>query len=169
MKVILLSRCWLEFIIHLLIEIIVGFEKTFTSVDEEDGSVELCVLVFNESFILPPDTDFNLILVSVPNTAGMYEVMYGISDNFYSSLLDSTTDFKEINYSKSPLDRFTSDSSTHKQCFNVTIINDEIPEDIEHFTLSLILAGADPTYAVVVTPNVSVVEIYDNDCKFHLL
>ena len=88
------------------------------------------------------------------------------SDNFHSSLLD-TTDF-EINSSNSPLRRFTSDPSTHRQCFNITIIEDKIIEDIENFTLNLVLTGGS-TYIVVVTPNISVMEIYDNGCKYHLL
>ena len=63
-----------------------------------------------------------------------------------------------------PLVPFTSDPSTHRQCFNVTIIDDEVLEDTESFTLSLTLAEGS-TVPVVVSPNVSEVEIIDQDSK----
>ena len=59
---------------------------------------------------------------------------------------------------------FTSDPSTHRQCFNVTIIDDEALEDTERFNLDLTLAGGS-TVPVVVDPTVSEVEIIDIDCK----
>ena len=59
---------------------------------------------------------------------------------------------------------FTSDPSTHRQCFNVTIIDDQVLEDTEGFSLSVTLAG-DSSVPVVVRPDVSEVEIVDQDCK----
>ena len=61
---------------------------------------------------------------------------------------------------------FTSDPSTHKQCFNVTIINDGALEDTEIFSLNLTLVGS--TVPVVVDPDTSVVEITDRDRKHFL-
>ena len=63
---------------------------------------------------------------------------------------------------------FTSDPSTHRQCFNVTIIDDEALEDTENFSLNLTLAGGS-TVPVVVSPDVSTVEIIDNDGKISTL
>ena len=57
---------------------------------------------------------------------------------------------------------FTSDPSTHRQCFNVTINDDETLESTENFNVSLTLAEGS-TVAVVVSPDISVVEINDND------
>ena len=57
---------------------------------------------------------------------------------------------------------FTSDASTHRQCFNVTIIDDEALEDTERFNLSLTLADG-ANVPVVVDPDVSEVEIIDKD------
>ena len=57
---------------------------------------------------------------------------------------------------------FTSDPSTHRQCFNVSITDDEFLEDTERFSLRLTLAGV-PTVPVLVRPDVSEVEILDND------
>ena len=58
---------------------------------------------------------------------------------------------------------FTSDPSTHRQCFNVNITDDLILEDTERFSLTLTLA--DSNVPVVVIPDVSEVEIIDDDGK----
>ena len=59
---------------------------------------------------------------------------------------------------------FTSDPSTHRQCFNVTIIEDGTLEDVEIFSLNLTLVGGS-TVPVVVDPDTSIVEIIDRDRK----
>ena len=53
--------------------IVVGFERIFTSVVEDDGSFELCVSILTDSALLPTHTvvNFTLDLLSVPGTAGM--------------------------------------------------------------------------------------------------
>ena len=58
---------------------------------------------------------------------------------------------------------FTSDPSTHRQCFNVTITDDLVLEDTERFSLTLTLT--DGNVPVVVDPDVSEVEIVDDDSK----
>ena len=85
-----------------------------------------------------------------------------------SSLIADSTDFVEISSSNNPLVRFTSDPSTHRQCFNVSIIDDEIIEDTESFALNLTLAGGS-TNAVVIAPHISVVEITDEDSEHHII
>ena len=75
-------------------------------------------------------------------------------------------DYIEILTSNNPLMPFTSDPSTHRQCFNVTIIEDGALEDIEIFSLNLTLVGS--TVPVVVDPDTSVVEIIDRDRKHFL-
>lgn len=76
-------------------------------------------------------------------------------------------DYTEITDSNNPLVPFTSDPSTHRQCFDVTIIDDGLLEDTERFNLSLTIAG-NSTVPVVVDPAFSEVEIIDEDCKSHL-
>ena len=71
------------------------------------------------------------------------------------------TDYVEITVSNNPLVPFTSDPSTHRQCFNVTIIDDEVLEDAERFNLSLTLDGS--SVPLRVNPDVSEVEIVDRD------
>ena len=80
------------------------------------------------------------------------------------SLVLDSADFVEITSLNNPLSPFISDPATHRQCFNVTIINDEALEATERFTLNLTLAGGS-TVPVVVDPDVSEVEITDQDGK----
>ena len=52
--------------------------------------------------------------------------------------------------------------------FNVTIVNDNIPEDTEMFHVSLILDPADQDRLgnrVIVSPDVATITIQDNDGK----
>ena len=60
---------------------------------------------------------------------------------------------------------FTSDPSTHRQCFNVNITDDLALEDTERFSLTLTLADGS-NVPVVVDPDVSEVEIIDDDGLF---
>ena len=74
-------------------------------------------------------------------------------------------DYTQITASNNPLVPFISDSATHRQCFNVTIIDDGVLEDTETFSLNLTLVEGS-TIPVVVDPDTSVVEITDMDCKY---
>ena len=56
---------------------------------------------------------------------------------------------------------FTSDPSTHRQCFGVNITDDKALEETETFSLNLGLAGGN--IPVTVSPGNSEVEILDND------
>ena len=59
---------------------------------------------------------------------------------------------------------FTSDPSTHRQCFNVTIISDGALEDTERFSLKLTLSESSTRRLnVLINPNSSLVEIIDTD------
>ena len=77
------------------------------------------------------------------------------------TFIDGTADYLEFTPSNNPLVAFTSDPSTHRQCFNVNITDDLILEDTERFSLTLTLA--DGNVPVVVDPDVSEVEIIDDD------
>ena len=57
---------------HPHLVVLVGFERIFTSVDEDIGSFELCVRIFTEAAFLPThvDIDFSLDLITVSGTAG---------------------------------------------------------------------------------------------------
>ena len=82
-----------------------------------------------------------------------------------SSSLPDIADFLEINASNNPLVPFTSDPSTHRQCFNVTIVDDRVLEDTEKFNLTLSLSEGSANFPVLVMPDSSEVEIQDGDCK----
>ena len=74
------------------------------------------------------------------------------------------SDYDEFTSSTNPLMAFTSDPSTHRQCFNVSIVDDRALEDTEKFSLSLSLAGGF-TVPVIIVPDSSEVEIKDDDCE----
>ncbi len=59
---------------------------------------------------------------------------------------------------------FTSDPSTHRRCFDISITDDAALEDTEKFNLNLSLAK-EPTFPVLIVPDSSEVEIRDQDCK----
>ena len=73
-------------------------------------------------------------------------------------------DYVEILMSNNLLRPFTEDPTTHRQCFNVTITDDGVLEATETFSLNLTLVEGS-TVPVVVDPDMSVVEITDEDCK----
>ena len=51
--------------------------------------------------------------------------------------------------------------------FNVSIVNDSIPEDSEMFRATLTLEGADQAELVTVSPDVATVTIQDNDGRYY--
>ena len=55
--------------------------------------------------------------------------------------------------------------STNEQCFDVPIIDDDIPEDTENFMLSfdLLIDAEEQSPLAIVTPRMLEVEITDND------
>ena len=78
-----------------------------------------------------------------------------------------TSDFGQITDSNNPLVAFTSDPSTHRQCFEVDITDDAVLEDTEGFSLNLSLAE-EPTFPVLIVPDSSQVEIEDQNGKSKL-
>ena len=51
--------------------ILVGFERNFTTVDEDIGSFRLCVMIFTNISFLPTSFEFFLSLGTMPDTAGI--------------------------------------------------------------------------------------------------
>ena len=80
-----------------------------------------------------------------------------------TSFNSDRTDYDEFTSSNNPLVTFTSDPSTHRQCFEVNITNDRAVESTEGFNLSLALVDGS-NIPVSVNPDTSEVEITDNDC-----
>ena len=83
-------------------------------------------------------------------------------NNSQNHALDEA-DFVEITSSNNPLVAFTSDPSTHRQCFNVTITDDEVLEDTQRFSLKLTLNDRSERLNVLINPDISLVEITDSD------
>ena len=91
-----------------------------------------------------------------------------IISNQSTSLYVDADDYEEITTSNDPLLSFTEDPSTHQQCFNVTITDDEFLEDTERFSLVLSLAEGS-TVPVEIMPPTSEVEITDDDCMIIII
>ena len=149
--------------------ILVGFDDTLTTVDEDSGSFRLCVRIFTDPAFLPThiSPNFSLNLVSIPGTASIYKCT--ITNIFRTSLIffffySDENDYGEFTSSNNPLVAFTSDPSTHRQCFEVNITDDGVLEDTERFNLLLTLADGS-NVPVLVDPDVSEVEIIDVDSK----
>ena len=58
-------------------------------------------------------------------------------------------------------------NGTQTQCFNITIIDDNLNEQNESFILMVTLF--DDTQPIIISPNVSIIAIVDNDSKSHTL
>ena len=56
-------------------------------------------------------------------------------------------------------------NSVRQFSFNVSIVNDNIPEDAEMFNVSLTFDIADQGNRIIVSPNIAMVTIKDNDGK----
>ena len=88
-----------------------------------------------------------------------------MTSKLFHLLVSDSSDYNEFTPFNNPLVAFTSDPSTHRQCFNVTITDDLVLEDTERFSLTLTLADGS-NVPVVVDPDVSEVEIIDDDGLF---
>ena len=75
-------------------------------------------------------------------------------------------DYAPIDWFNSPLLEPFNDG-TRSQCFHVTIIDDDLFELTESFTLMVTLVN--DTQPVRISPNVATIEIVDNDGKSHLV
>ena len=51
---------------------VVGLQRTFYSVDEDDGSVEVCLSVTRPSIGCPVTYPFDVLLITVADTAGKH-------------------------------------------------------------------------------------------------
>ena len=146
--------------------ILVGFETDLLSVNESAGSVELCVRIFTNPTLFPNHTEINFFLDLISTTGSASKALLFWLHGFFIciDLLTHTDslDFGQITDSNNPLVAFTSDPSTHRQCFEVDITDDLILEDTENFFLNLTLS-ANYTIPVVVFPDSAQVNIIDDD------
>ena len=62
----------------------------------------------------------------------------------------------------------SSNSTPRRNCFMIDIIDDEVVESVESFTLVLDLEPFQVQSAVLVQPNVTVISIIDDDSKYAL-
>ena len=151
---------------QLSLAIIIGFANTIYTVDEMIGMFEVTVQVFSppDNQVLPATVD--LVIQTVSGSASKYTklvYMYNNSIDIVYSLVGGS-DYQEIfAVDLNPFLIF--DNNARQQTFNVAITNDSFFEmDVEDFSLELRFNPfAAPPSNVQFRPNVSVVEILDDD------
>ena len=142
----------------------VGFENTSLEVSEGAGKVEICVKINQLSVALTGIQHFNLTVKTLAGTAGkLYSSisMTAIACMVltFSLVSSDLQDFLPINQT---LEGFS--NSTRRQCFNVTITDDDVREDAETFTLTLEKPRS--LLMVLIHPGTITVTIKDDDdCK----
>ena len=143
----------------------VGYEKMFLNISENAGKVEICVNISQPSNAPIEIQPFNLTVKTNTSagTAGQhkYESCVDISRiNHAFALSSDLQDFQPINQS---LNGFF--NSTRRQCFNVTITDDDVREDAETFTVTLEKPSNGSLPKILICPAMVTVTILDNDGK----
>lgn len=95
-----------------------------------------------------------------------------LPNKYYCNVISAYFHFCTVSTSGNPTDYVTITTNpltpfgnnTREQTVNVTITDDEQFELTESFSLTLALRAGGPQN-VVITPNVTVINILDNDCK----
>ena len=159
-------REWIE-IVFFAMQFLLLDLRLFPPVSMKMWTPMSCVFV---SSLMPPSFQYTLTLVSPLILSQclaqqVYLLLLLILANIWSHhnvTYSDSSDYDEFTSFNNPLVAFTSDPSTHRQCFNVTIIDDDAVEISERFNLSLNLAGGF-NIPVIVDPDTSEVEIIDND------
>ena len=75
-------------------------------------------------------------------------------------------DFTSVGFVNEPFRGRPFNTDNRRQCFNVTIVNDDDAENAEDFTLTI--RNAVPSASVNVTPDVATVTILDRDREWDL-
>ena len=156
------------------IGVVLGFEQTIFTIDEEDGFVELCVNVTEP----PPSiaiVNISLIAHTQDGTAGttvelIHQDFVALLLQLLVTVLHYTCTVISFSYPVSPGDYvavnepfrgYSFNTDNRRQCFNVTIENDDIPEDAESFTITI--RHSVPSPLVIVAPVVATITILDSD------
>ena len=129
--------------------------------------LECCKLKFKFSALLTTNLYQQLLIFSfsqcLDQQVSARTELYSVSQSVYvvNSLVGGE-DYGEINAALLDVFLFF-DENNRRQSFNVTIVNDSTIENTENFTLELRLDPFDTTSNVLLTPNVSMVSIIDDD------
>ena len=131
--------------------VIVGFQMESYTVIEDQGTLEVCVVVSGER-----DIDISVTLTTQGGTArgGLLSILLHVSVLF----LNHATEWADFDPLSVELE-FNPDTS--EVCINIGIINDAVLEGIEYFIA--VLTANDPR--VIVSPGSATITIMDNDSE----
>ena len=151
----------------------VGFEELSYSVSESAGTIEVCVIVISP----PPTDDMDVTVALTPSTidgtAGIINLVkntlnYSITIITIIQCLVAGSDFAQLRAFLSivlvfPSSKGSPTAGPRRECFDVTITDDNLPEKTESFSLLL----QEDTFAsqtgAIINPNKTNIFILDND------
>ena len=133
---------------------VVGLEQTFHSTREDGGSVEVCVVVYMPDSDCPIKFPFTVLLSTEDLSAGNAPICVSIH-SFY------ITTESPMDYSSTINTIVQFDECERRSCINITIVDDEVPEDTEYFNLNLERNGLHER--IQLDPVDGLVQITDND------
>ena len=120
--------------------VVIGFQRTSYSIDEDAGGGSVCVQPTTPLSTQPLDRQFSLRVSTRPGTAG-------------------TNDYTSIN--QQDVGPFS--NRTRRQCFSIDITDDAIREDAESFFLDLTAPPGQTLERVSINPAVAEVAIGEDD------
>ena len=126
---------------------VVGLEQTFYSTSDDGGAVEVCIVVYMPDINCPIKFPFNISLSTeqVFHFCVCTHSLYIITE----FLLDYGTTVVQF------------DECERRSCINITIVDDEVLEDIEYFNLTLERNGLHER--IQLDPVDGLVQITNND------
>ena len=129
---------------------VVGLEQTFYYISEDGGAVEVCVVVHLPDIDCPIQFPFIVLLSTRDFSAGIAPIC--VSIHFLYITTESPMDFSTI---------VQFNECERRSCINITIVDDEVPENTEYFNLTLERNGL---HGRIQLDRVDgIVEITDND------
>ena len=147
----------------------IGWEEGFTSVNEGDGVVEICVRTLNViGNPFPPDISITLAAKTIRFTAAgwLFSPSYVSFDLLFSYHVDPG-DYGRLSESRGDL-FFTGITATNSRaCIEVSINDDNLPERAEYFIVQVVPDSFNHPAGLPVNfflePDQTVVAIIDND------
>ena len=133
---------------------VVGLEQTFYSTPEDGGSVEVCAIVHVPHINCPIKFPFTVLLSTEDFSAGNAPICVSIHSFYittespmdYGAAVDTIVQFNECE---------------RRSCINITIVDDEVPENTEYFNLNLERNRLHER--IQLDPTDGLVQITDND------
>ena len=148
-------------------ELKVGFEELNYTVSESSGTVEVCVIVISP----PPTVDLDVTVVLSPSTidgtAGIISLIKGHCITIIQCL-EAGSDFTRLMAFLSislviPSSPGSPTAGPHRECFNVTITDDDLLENTESFSLLLQEDTLTSQTGTIISPNLTEIFILDDN------